>query len=203
MENGIYDVAVVGAGAAGLMAAIQANRRNLKVLLVDGQQKIGAKILMSGGTRCNVTNRQVTEKDFASDQIRTVRNILKAFPPEETVRFFEELGVTLILEEGGKFFPSTHSGRTILDTFLKEIAKRKIDLKTGRKVREAAFEGGVFLLKGNGFKEQAKAVVLCTGGLSYPKTGSDGVGYSLARTFGHHLIPTIPALTPLLLDDPA
>ncbi len=201
MKNEIYDVAVVGAGAAGLMAAVQAKRLGLSVLLLDGQKQIGAKILMSGGTRCNVTNKEVSEKDFASDELRIVRNILRAFAPEKTIQFFEELGVTLLMEEGGKLFPSTHLARTILDVFLKEIDRSGILLVAGCKVKEVSFDKGIFIIRGERFEEQAKTLVLSTGGLSYPGTGSDGSGYSIARNFGHSLVPTIPALTPLLLVD--
>jgi len=88
MTSPIYDVAIVGAGAAGLMAAITCKRVGLSVLLIECAKKPGAKILMSGGTRCNVTNQNVTEADYASDKIRFVRNVLRAFPSEKTVEFF-------------------------------------------------------------------------------------------------------------------
>jgi len=104
----VYDVIIVGAGAAGLMTAIQAAEAGLKVLLLEGQQKVGAKILMSGGTRCNVTNKTVTEKDFNSEQIIYVRNILRSFSNADTIDFFKGLGVELILEPTGKYFPSTN-----------------------------------------------------------------------------------------------
>src|SRR5271155_6083032 len=96
-----YDVIIVGAGAAGLMTAIQAAQCGLRVLLLEGQKKVGAKILMSGGTRCNVTNKAVSEKDFNSRQIIYVRNILRSFSNEEALRFFGDLGVELVLEPTG------------------------------------------------------------------------------------------------------
>src|SRR5208283_4166324 len=117
----IYDVIVVGAGAAGLMTAIQAARGSLRVLLLEGQKKVGAKILMSGGTRCNVTNKAVSQKDFNSERIIDVRNILRSFGQADTIRFFQDLGVELILEPTGKYFPSTHSGKIILEAFLRKI----------------------------------------------------------------------------------
>lgn len=201
MENKVYDTLIIGAGAAGLMTAITCARQSLNVLLLDSKEKIGAKILMSGGTRCNVTNVKVTERDFQSENIRIVRNVLRAFPSEEAVAFFKELGVEMIIEAGGKFFPTTHSGRTILEALVREIEKRGVMLKPGHQVEEIVKNEEYFLVRGKGFEWKAKTVVICTGGLSYPSTGSDGKGYSIAKSLGHSLIETTPALTPLLSKD--
>ena len=108
----IRDVIIIGAGAAGLMAAIKCRGHSLRTLLLDGKERVGAKILMSGGTRCNVTNLNVAERDFESEHMPVVRNVLRAFPSVKAVDFFKTLGVNLALEEGGKFFPSTHSAAT-------------------------------------------------------------------------------------------
>ncbi len=199
----LYDVVIVGAGAAGLMTAITAARRKLSVLVLDAQKKIGAKILMSGGTRCNVTNKAVSEQDFNSNQIIRVRNILRAFDQHQTLAFFEELGVNMVLEADahsneGKYFPSTHSGKTILDALLAECARLNIPIKAEHKVLAVDFAGGQFDIKGNSFQYTARQLVLTTGGLSYPTTGSDGTGYRLAQGFGHSILPTMPALTPLV-----
>lgn len=197
----VYDVCVVGAGAAGLMTAIVGARQKLDVLILDGQKRIGAKILMSGGTRCNVTNDVVVLDDYNSEEPRVVRNILNSFPPSKTIRFFNDLGVKFVLEPGGKYFPTTHSGKTILDALLSAIQKEGVSLRTEAKVKNISFQKKVFEIKGDGFIVYAKNVVIATGGLSHPGTGSEGIGYRLAKTFGHTLIATIPALTPLLSDD--
>src|ERR1700688_5298260 len=131
-----YDVIIVGAGAAGLMTAIHAAQGSLRVLLLEGQKKVGAKILMSGGTRCNVTNKAVSEKDFNSEQIIYVRNILRSFSNEDTIGFFKDLGVELVLEPTGKYFPSTHSGKTILEALLRRInSEKNITLLCEHKVK--------------------------------------------------------------------
>jgi len=201
MSGIIWDVAVIGAGAAGLMASIAAKREALKVLLLDGKEKIGAKILMSGGTRCNVTNQSVTEKDYQSENLRFVKHVLSAFSSEKVIDFFDQLGVKLILEPGGKYFPETNSARTVLDALLKETRRLGIELQAGQKVTQVKFDSGRFTISGPKFSHQAKAIVLCTGGLSYPSSGSDGIGYDIAKSFGHSLVETTPALTPLLTDD--
>ncbi|MBI3307373.1 MAG: NAD(P)/FAD-dependent oxidoreductase [Candidatus Omnitrophica bacterium] len=200
-DDKIYEVAIIGAGAAGLMAAIQCSHLGLKVLLLDGKEKIGAKILMSGGTRCNVTNRIVLEKDFETENRRVLRNVLSGFPAPKAVKFFEELGIKLVLEEGGKYFPSTHSGRTVLEALLREVKRSGVQLDVPRKVKSVQFRSRLFSISGEEFSYHSKTVILATGGLSYPGTGSDGVGYSIAKSFGHHLIETTPSLTPFESDD--
>ena len=120
MENRPFDIAVIGAGAAGLMTAIwagrtaQAEKAPLRILLLDTRPKIGAKILMSGGTRCNVTNKEVKPSDFQGGPRHFVKHILEAFPPTKTIAFFKEVGVELVLEPTGKFFRITHSAETVV-----------------------------------------------------------------------------------------
>ena len=200
--NPVFDVVIVGAGAAGLMTAIVCRRQDIKnILLLDGQQKIGAKILMSGGTRCNVTNAQVDPKDFNSENSIVVRNVLYGFSSSHAIDFFQKLGVKFVVEPGGKYFPTTHSGKTILDALNNEIVRRRIRLETSKKVNRIHFKKGLFYIQGEGFEYVSKTVVMCSGGLSYPMTGSDGVGYNIAKSFGHTIIQTSPALTPLKTDD--
>ena len=115
-------VIIIGAGAAGLATAIFAKRAapDLDVRCLDGATKIGAKILVSGGSRCNVTNRVVTERDFWGGSSRVVRNVLRAFPADRAAAFFDALGVQLHEEEDGKLFPDTNRSRTVLDALLAE-----------------------------------------------------------------------------------
>jgi len=197
----IYDVIIVGAGAAGLMTAIQAAQGGLRVLLLEGQKKVGAKILMSGGTRCNVTNKAVSEKDFNSERIMDVRNILRSFSNADTIGFFKDLGVELVLEPTGKYFPSTHSGKTILEALLRKIDSADVTLLCEHKVKAVSMDNNQFTLQGDHFQYHGKTIVLTTGGLSYPATGSDGTGYRLAQSFGHSMVETSPALTPLTTQD--
>ena len=197
----VYDVIIVGAGAAGLMTAITAAEGPLRVLLLEGQEKAGAKILMSGGTRCNVTNKVVSEKDFNSEQIINVRNILRSFSQVDTIRFFKDLGVELNLEPTGKYFPSTNSGKTVLEALLRKINSSNVTLLCEHKVKAVSFDNNEFTIKGDRFHYRCQSIVLTTGGLSYPATGSDGIGYRLAQSFGHSMIETSPALTPLTSQD--
>ena len=196
-------VLVIGAGAAGLATAIFATRAapGLDVRCFDGASKIGAKILVSGGSRCNVTNRIVTERDFWGGSQRTVRNVLRAFPADRAAVFFEELGVALHEEEDGKLFPDTNRSRTVLEALLAEARRLGISIETGRRVQSVGREQDDFVVStSDGDRHRAHVVVLATGGRSLPKTGSDGFGYELGRTLGHGHVETTPALAPLVLE---
>ena len=194
---------VVGAGAAGLATAIFAKRAepDLDVRCLDGATKIGAKILVSGGSRCNVTNRVVTERDFWGGSSRIVRNVLRAFPADRAAAFFESLGVALHEEEDGKLFPDTNRSRTVLDALLAEANRLGVAVETGRRVTAIVrWPSGFVVEAADGTRFDAQVVALATGGRSLPKTGSDGFGYELARGLGHTCVETTPALAPLVLD---
>jgi predicted Rossmann fold flavoprotein len=196
-------VVIIGAGAAGLATAIFAARSapGLEVRCLDGARTIGAKILVSGGSRCNVTNRVVTERDFWGGSPRAVRNVLRAFPADRASSLFASLGVALHEEEDGKLFPDTNRSRTVLDALLAEVRSLGIIVETGRRVTELgrAREGFTVGTSG-GLRYEANAVALATGGRSLPKTGSDGFGYELAKRLGHGYVETTPALAGLVLD---
>jgi predicted Rossmann fold flavoprotein len=198
----VSDLVVVGAGAAGLATAIFAARAapHLHVRCVDGARRIGAKILVSGGSRCNVTNRVVTERDFWGGSSRVVRNVLRAFPAPRAAAFFEELGVRLHEEEDGKLFPDSNTSRTVLDALLNEAARLNIVIDTGHRVTAVRKDDEGFVVSFAGSEIRSRAVVIATGGRSLPKTGSDGAGYDLVRRLGHGYVETTPALAPLVLD---
>lgn len=191
-------VVVVGAGAAGLLAAIAAACDGARTLLLDRRRKIGAKILISGGTRCNVTNVEVRENDFNTASLPFVRNVLRQFPPDETRAFFERHGVALKLEPTGKYFPESDSARDVLAGLLRALDASGAELRREVLVTGARHRDRGFSIETEHGEIEARALVLCTGGLSYPETGSDGVGYEIARALGHHVSRTSPALTPLL-----
>ena len=223
-------VLVVGAGAAGLTAAIRAGQAGARVTLLNAHPRVGLKILMSGGTRCNVTHAEVTERDFHGGSPNVVRRVLRAFTAAETVSWFtDELGVPLKLEETGKYFPTSDDAQTVLDALLVAASRAGVELRNGARVIRLSRAGvcwraGIQHVRGSAeFGEgtaragetafalpaaepeewfAADAVVLACGGLSFPRTGSDGTGYALATSLGHTLVPPVPALTPLVAVDP-
>lgn len=190
-DNSVYDVAVVGAGAAGLMAAIFAQRAGARVIALDGARKIGAKILISGGGRCNVTHDVVMPDDFNGNR-RAVAKILRTFDVPQTIAFFEELGVRLKREETGKLFPVSDRASDVVDALLGAAAG--VTVVTGARVTK--IERG-FVINDS---IRANRVILAAGGRSVPKTGSDGSGYALAQSLGHTVTPTFPALVPLVIE---
>ena len=169
---------------------------------MDGARTVGAKILVSGGGRCNVTNRIVTERDFWGGDRRVIRNVLRAYPPSRTAAFFEELGVSLHEEDDGKYFPVTNRARTVLEALIGALLGAGAELHPSRRISGVQRgERGFIVECVGGDSYDASAVVLATGGRSLPKTGSDGAGYAFARAFGHACVDTTPALVPLVLAD--
>ncbi len=200
------DVLVVGAGAAGLFAATWAARaaaaagRPLDVVAVDGARTLGAKILVAGGGRCNVTHVAVSEADYAGSTPPAIRKVLRRFGVTETVKFFAEAGVALKKEDTGKLFPVTDSARTVLDALLREARGAGVTVVHPARVTAVAAEADGFAVTTTAGSIRVATVILSTGGKSLPKSGSDGGGYALAAAVGHSLTsPLVPALVPLLL----
>ncbi len=192
-----YDVVVAGAGAAGLMAAIFAARGGAKVAALDGAPRLGAKILIAGGGRCNVTHDIVRSEDFNGSR-NAIAKVLRTFTVEETIRFFGDLGVELKREETGKLFPVTDRARTVLDALTNAAREAGAELITNARV-ESVRAG--FVVETQMRTLSTANLILATGGRSVPKTGSDGHGYELARTLGHSVTETFPALVPLVIGD--
>lgn len=208
------DILIVGAGAAGLSAAYFAGRAapaGRRILLLDGVKAPGAKILVAGGGRCNVTHDHVTPEDYCGGPRTTIRNVLRAFDETRTMDWMRELGVPLKVEPTGKLFPVTDQARTVLDALLRGIAAGGARLWT--EARVTALEppenaDGDFSVTVRGREEplRARRVIMATGGRALPKSGSDGAGLEFMRALGHTIVPTTPALSPLILrqgPDPA
>lgn len=202
------NVAVVGAGAAGLAAAIFAaetaaqHDRQRKIVLLDGAKTIGAKILISGGGRCNVTHEIVTHTDYCGNR-RMIKNVLAAFSVDETVKWFASLGVELKREDSGKLFPVTDEAQTVLHALLKRCHTLGVEILLNHRVDDierATDCGQGFVIHHSQGILRARTVILATGGRSIPKSGSDGFGYCLARRLGHHVTITAPALVSLVLE---
>jgi predicted Rossmann fold flavoprotein len=201
-------IVVVGAGAAGLLAAIFAASGERRVLLLERTPDGGRKILVSGGGRCNILPSAVDPGRFVTDSSpNTLRKILTSWPLDAQRRFFaEEAGIPLALEpETGKLFPASNRSREVRDQLLALARRRGVEVRFGALVEDLApprdGEPWTVLLAG-GEAIAAAAVIVATGGLSLPGTGSDGTGLAIVRRLGHTLHPTYPALTPLTLDPP-
>lgn len=198
------DVTIIGAGAAGLMAGIWAKRTfpDQQVIILDGARKLGAKILVSGGGRCNVTHDVVTAEAYAGSSRNAIKKVLRRFDVPQTITFFRELGVDLKREETGKLFPTTDSARAVLDALLNGARQAGVTIRHPHRVEQVEKTAVSFQLSGAWGQLETRRLILATGGQSLPKSGSDGHGYRLAQALGHQLTPHIfPALVPLTLPD--
>ena len=206
----MYDVIVIGAGAAGLMAAATAARNGKKVLLMEKMEKAGRKIRISGKGRCNVTNARPPEE--FKESIRTNAEFFEVafaeFNNKATIRLFERLGVKLDIERGQRVFP--HSGKAwdIANALVDYCLDNEVEIAYNTRVnRILTLDGkiyGVTYINKRGFerKEEAENVIIATGGVSYPGTGSTGDGYIFADQVGHTIEEVRPSLTPLRTSHP-
>lgn len=202
------DIAIIGAGAAGLAAAIFAAESvrpsgSRSIVILDGAKTIGAKILVSGGGRCNVTHEAVELTDFFGNR-RIIKNVLAAFSVESTIKWFASMSVELKREETGKLFPVTDRSRTVLNALVERCRERGVAILPDHRVTKIDHlpdSAAGFVVHHSQGSLTASRVILATGGRSIPKSGSDGFGYELARSLGHRVTPTVPALVPLVLDD--
>ena len=194
-----YDVIVVGGGPAGMYAAITAAGRGKKVLLLERNDRLGKKLLITGKGRCNVTN------DCDANEVmqniprngRFLFSALAACPPERVKIFFENAGCSLKTERGNRVFPVSDRSSSVLDALQRELRSTGVAVRTGR-VSDILMENGTVVGVAVGQEVfYARRVILATGGLSYPTTGSTGDGYELARRLGHTVTAMEGSLVPL------
>src|SRR5215207_8220336 len=180
------DILIVGPGAAGLFTAIWAGRTapQRKIVLLDGARKLGAKILVAGGGRCNVTHDEVDAAAYAGSSRNAIRKVLLRFDVPQTVAFFREMGVKLKREETGKLFPTTDDAHTVLDALL-AAGREHAEILYPRRVERIERTNNGFRVGGDWGEIEARKVVIATGGRALPKSGSDGFGYQLVKGLGH------------------
>ncbi len=199
-----WDVVVIGAGAAGLMAAIRAAEAGRRVLLLEKNRRAGVKILMSGGTRCNIThatdNRGIVEAYGPPG--RFLHSALAALNVRDTIAFFEEEGVATKVEETGKVFPVSNRAADILDALLRRLRRSGAVLALAEPVVDLHLQAGGFSLVTPGRTLDSARVILTTGGRSYPGSGTTGDGYAFVASLGHTIVPPRPALVPITIAEP-
>ncbi len=200
------DIIVVGGGAAGMMAAITAARMGAKVALIERNQKVGRKLYITGKGRCNVTNHCSPEEVRAATPCngKFLYSALEYTPPAWAEEFFESLGVPLKVERGNRVFPVSDKSIDIIDALFRELKRLDVTLTTWQRVSSVTVKSGAVSgveigTAGDkwGWGESCKAVILATGGLSYPATGSTGDGLWMAERLGHTIVDPKPSLVPL------
>ncbi len=196
------DLAVIGAGAAGLAAAISAARRGASVILVERLPSIGRKLLATGGGRCNLLNERLAAAAFTGTDPGLVPSILERFGAKEIRAFFEGLGLRLQTDEAGRVYPATNQAASVLKVLELETARLGIGIETGFDVERIESLSGRFRVRAvDGRKIEAGLAVLTGGGRSYPALGSNGSGHALAASLGHRVVKPVPSAVPLLVKD--
>lgn len=193
------DGIVIGGGPAGMFAAITAASRGQRVLLLERNDRLGRKLLITGKGRCNVTN-DCSAQEVLQNTPRNGRflySAMTAFPPEKTKAFFEERGCALKTERGNRVFPVTDRASSILECLHAELRRQGVTVKTARVSHILTDQGHVSGVRTQNETIPAGWVILATGGASYPATGSTGDGYTMASELGHTVIPAVGSLVPL------
>jgi predicted Rossmann fold flavoprotein len=192
-----YDVIVIGGGAAGLMAAICAGQKGLKVLIIEHTNKIGEKIRISGGGRCNFTNLHTSSNNFICQNRHFVKSALSNYTQHDFINLVKSYNIAYHEKTLGQLF-CDGSSKQIIEMFLDLCNKYQIDIKLSCTVIDV-FKNDVFKIDSNQGEFISNALIIATGGLSIPKIGASDFGYSIAKKFGLKIIPTKPALVPLLV----
>ena len=197
------DCIVIGGGAAGMMAAITAAAGGAAVTLLERNPKVGRKLYITGKGRCNVTNNCSAEEVLHSTPCngKFLYSCMERFSPAETMAFLEQLGVPLKTERGNRVFPASDKAADIIDALLRELRRKKVELVETRATGLLTEEGAIRGVETERGKFTGDAVILATGGVSYPLTGSTGDGYEMARAEGHTIVQPKGSLVPLCSDD--
>lgn len=198
-------IIVVGGGAAGMMAAVTAARKGKNVLLLEKNEKLGKKLFITGKGRCNITNSAEIDELFSAvvSNPKFLYSSFYSLTNDQVIGFFEELGVKTKVERGGRVFPESDHSSDVIRALEQELKRLGAEIRLRTEVKEILAEGG--RAKGvrlsSGEKLNADAVIIATGGISYPSTGSTGDGYRFARECGHKVTELSPALVPMEVEE--
>ena len=199
----MYDAVIIGGGAAGLFCAAQLGLLGKTAVVIEKNERLGRKLRITGKGRCNVTNNcdvQTVMKNIPRNP-RFMYSALSRFSPEDTMAFFEGLGVPLKTERGNRVFPVSDSAHDIADALVKCCLDCGTEFVSGEVVSLIIENGCAKGVRVNGGEYHGGAVIIAAGGRSYPKTGSDGSGYKLAKSAGHHVTAILPSLCPIVTEE--
>jgi len=197
-QSRIFDAIVLGGGAAGLFCAMEAGKRGRRVAVLERNESVGRKILISGGGRCNFTNLYCQPGNFLSENPHFAKSALARFTPQDFIALVEKHGIAYHEKTLGQLF-CDDSARQIVGLLESECRAAKVHVATNVQVREVG-RGDQFVVRSENLEYRAPVLVVATGGLSIPKIGATAYGYEVAGQFGHRIVPTRPALVPLVMD---
>ena len=200
MTKRSFDLIVIGAGPAGSMCAVKAAERGNKVLIIDKNQRIGGKIPITGNSRCNITNENISLENYVGKNRDFVRNVFALFSTSSLIEFFRESSVGLYREKD-RYYPLSGKSITVVEALETKLKKNNVDFALGATVVSAEKSKSVFTVESASEIFISKALAICTGGKSYSKAFGSGGGFSLAQHFGHSLTPMNPGLTSFLIKD--
>ena len=195
-----FDVIIIGAGAAGMMSAIEAGKRGRKVLLVDHYKKIGEKIRISGGGRCNFTNINTNPNKFLSQNPKFVRSALSQYTQNDFINLINKYEIKFHEKKLGQLF-CDHSAQQIVEMLLKECELANVTILKEFIIKDVIKDNDQYLVLTETDKYSSKSLIIATGGLSVPKIGATSFGYEIAKKFNHDVIETLPALVPLTFNE--
>jgi predicted Rossmann fold flavoprotein len=200
-----FDVIVVGGGASGMMAAICAGRRGKKVLLLEKNKILGNKLSISGGGRCNITNTNPDKSAFIKnygDMAKFLHSPLSKHGVQDSVAFFKDIGIEIVTEARYRAFPISQSAPDVTEALKREIKKLGVHIRTGESVKKIETKKGkISKIITNTEEYQGAHIILSTGGMSHPETGSTGDGFSFLREFGHKVHTPSPSIVPLAVKE--
>ena len=202
MDNTTYDLTVIGGGAAGMLAAAVASNAALDVLLLERNDNLGKKLRITGKGRCNLTNDCSVEDSLRNIPTgnRFLHSAFNRFSPQDTMNFFEKLGVPLVTERGGRVFPKSEKASDIVEALKRNLTNSGAKWEKGRAAQILVEDENLTVVLTTGRKIKSKSVILATGGVSYPATGSSGDGYKIAKQLGHTITPLRASLVSLVAD---
>lgn len=195
-----HDILIIGGGASGIVAAIHGKDLGCDCAIIEGEDRIGKKILTTGNGRCNISNKNISLDRYHSSNTLFFKDTLESFNLKDTIDFFYSLGLPITTLDGGKMYPLSLQASSVIDILRLAIDDRNIPIYLNNKVKSIKSSNKGFVVETNNHMFTCKKILLCTGGKSMAKTGSDGSGYNLAKNLGHRIINPVPALVQLKLE---
>ncbi|MBN2356012.1 aminoacetone oxidase family FAD-binding enzyme [candidate division KSB1 bacterium] len=194
----MHTIAIIGAGPAGMMAALQAARHKNRIILFESHKQVGKKLLNTGSGRCNITNQFIAAERYTCDDVETLARTLSAFGHAELVEFLRQIAIPIFSTADGWCYPLSQSAAAVVDTFYAALSSAGVELHLGCKIVDIRKAGDRFDLYSENERYQANRVIVAAGGMAYPQLGSRGDCYPILHRMGHTIVPSHPALAPVV-----